>query len=222
MRKMNKRMWLVLLVLLCAIHGAAQPLPQRIEALMESTGWLKTSEVGIAVYDLTDGQPLYRYQAEKLFRPASTEKIITSVTALAVLGTDYTFRTQLVRTGEIVGDTLKGDLYVVGHFDPEFSESDLQHLSAAVEAAGIRYISGRLRGDVSLMDSIPWGSGWAWDDAPGYYQPYLSRIFCRKSVINASSFSASKCCSSPVCLSYAKSPLPYVEIHRIPRTSTKA
>lgn len=183
MGKMRKGGWLVMLLLLCTIRGAAQPLSQRIEALMESTGWLKTSEVGIAVFDLTDQQPLYRYQAEKLFRPASTEKIITSVTALATLGTDYTFRTQLARTGDIVGDTLKGNLYVVGHFDPEFSESDLQHLSAAVESAGIRYISGRLLGDVTLMDSIPWGSGWAWDDAPGYYQPYLSPLMLNRGCV---------------------------------------
>lgn len=175
---------LAFLTVLFFCRGMAQPLAQRIEALMEATEWLRTSEVGIAVYDLTDQRPLFRYQAEKLFRPASTEKVITAVTALAELGTDYTFRTQLARTGTIEGDTLKGDLYVVGHFDPEFSEDNLRQLVTAVETAGIRHIAGRIVGDVSLMDSIAWGSGWSWDDAPASFQPYLSPLMLNRGCVD--------------------------------------
>lgn len=183
-RMMGKGIGLVVLLCIYVADAVAQPLAQRVEALMAATGWLRTSEVGIAVYDLTDQQPLFRYQAEKLFRPASTEKVITTVTALGELGTDYMFRTQLARTGTLQGDTLKGDLYVVGHFDPEFSEEDLQVLAASAVSAGIRYVEGRLVGDVSLMDSIPWGSGWCWDDAPSAFQPYLSPLMLNRGCVD--------------------------------------
>ena len=67
-------------LLILSIHFInAQPLSQRLDALLHEEV-LKTSEVGIAVFDLTTGKSVYRYQDEKLYRPASVEKIITSVT----------------------------------------------------------------------------------------------------------------------------------------------
>ena len=107
-------------LLILSIHFInAQPLSQRLDALLHEEV-LKTSEVGIAVFDLTTGKSVYRYQDDKLYRPASVEKIITSVTALAQLGADYTMDTGLRYRGKIENDTLKGSLYLIGGFDPEF------------------------------------------------------------------------------------------------------
>ena len=77
-------MWICTCCLLVA-HPLAGQLNSYLHQLM------RTSEAGIAVYDLTAGTSVYRYQADKLYRPASVEKVITSVTALSVLGTGYTF-----------------------------------------------------------------------------------------------------------------------------------
>lgn len=44
----------------------AQPLSQRLDALLHEEV-LKTSEVGIAVFDLTTGKSVYRYQDDKLY-----------------------------------------------------------------------------------------------------------------------------------------------------------
>ena len=78
-----------------AIVGAnAQSLAQRLDSLLLHDPMLKTSEVGIAVFDLTSGESLFQYQDEKLYRPASTEKVVTSVSALATLGMDYTMDTR--------------------------------------------------------------------------------------------------------------------------------
>ena len=41
------------------------------------------SNVAISVYDLTSNRPLYGYQADKLSRPASTMKLLTTITALS-------------------------------------------------------------------------------------------------------------------------------------------
>ena len=52
------------------------------------------SNVGISIYDLTDGKPLYTYQADKLSRPASTMKLLTTITALAHPDADDPFKTE--------------------------------------------------------------------------------------------------------------------------------
>ena len=85
-----KKILLIILLGLIAVSVHAQSLAQRLDSLLFNDSMLKTSEVGIAVFDLTAGKSLFNYQDEKLYRPASTEKVVTSVSALAILGMDYT------------------------------------------------------------------------------------------------------------------------------------
>ncbi len=175
-----------IILLLCCILPQltnAQSLTERLDALLNEDV-LKNSEVGISVFDLTTGESLYRYQDEKLYRPASVEKVITSVTALAELGTDYTFDTSLRYTGQIVNDTLRGSLYIIGGMDPELMDEDLNRLVEAVEAAGIRYVTDTIAADVSLMDSVYWGPGWSWDDTPYSFQPYLSPLMLNRGCVD--------------------------------------
>ncbi|MFW5758619.1 MAG: D-alanyl-D-alanine carboxypeptidase, partial [Bacteroidota bacterium] len=51
---------------------------------------------------------------------ASTQKLITTITALSLLGIDYQFETLLQYSGTLTGDTLKGDLIIKGMGDPTF------------------------------------------------------------------------------------------------------
>lgn len=169
----------------------AQPLFQRLDALLNED-LLKTSEVGLTVFDLTTGESVYRYQDERLYRPASIEKVITSVTALAVLGADYTMDTSVRYTGRIENDTLKGSLYLVGGFDPEFMDEDLDRLVDAVQGSGIRYVTDTLAADVSMTDSVYWGPGWSWDDTPYSFQPYLSPLMLNRGCVDVSVSPAQK------------------------------
>lgn len=174
---------ILLFLFICCFHTfQAQSLTQRLDSLLNNP-LLKTSEVGITVFDLTEGKSLYRYQDEKLYRPASTEKVITSVTALAQLGNEYTMDTRLQYTGIIENDTLKGSLYLIGGFDPELMEIDLDSLVDAVAQSGIRYITDTLAADVSMMDSVYWGPGWSWDDVPNAFQPYLSPLMLNRGCV---------------------------------------
>ena len=168
-----KKLFFILLI--CCSPIQAQTVAERLDALLNED-LLKTSEVGITVFDLTTGESVYRYQDEKLYRPASTQKIITSVTALACLGEGYTLDTQLSYSGKIENDTLKGNLYLKGSMDPLFMEEQLDSLVTAVVQAGIHCITDTLVADVSMMDSVYWGPGWSWDDAPYAFQPYLSPL----------------------------------------------
>jgi len=141
------------------------------------------SNVGIMVYDLTDGKTAYEYQSEKLSRPASTMKLLTSITALSLPQRDEPFRTELWYDGEVRQDTLFGNVYVVGGFDPEFDEEALSIFADSIAALGAKTIQGHVYGDVSMKDSLYWGSGWLWDDNPEAYQPYLSPLMLNKGAV---------------------------------------
>ena len=68
------------------------------------------SNVSVSAYDLTANKVLYDYQADKLSRPASTMKLLTTITALARPEADEPFRTEVWYKGVIERDTLKGDI----------------------------------------------------------------------------------------------------------------
>lgn len=139
--------------------------------------------VGVAVHDLTQDTTLYLYNADKLCRPASVMKLLTAVTALSMPRASEPFTTEVWAKGIIRGDTLHGDLYVLGGFDPEFSLEDLDSLVSTLASTGIRAIDGRLWGDVSAKDSLYWGAGWLWDDNPSAFQPYLSPLMLERGAV---------------------------------------
>lgn len=166
---MNMRLFRVLLGVFWFVGGVGNPLLASgrfsCEPLGEEASWpvclrdgldsllqdelFLTSQVGLCVYDLTDDTLLYAYQAKQRMRPASTEKLVTAVTALSELGSDYRFATRLFYTGEIRGRVLYGDLYVVGGFDPCFGKEDLLSFGKALKESDVDSIVGKLYADVS-------------------------------------------------------------------------
>lgn len=184
-----KRILLQLILSVCLLPLWAQgmvtpvkPLSARIDTLI-ARKLPAGSNVAISVYDLTAGKPLYGYQADKLSRPASTMKLLTTITALARPEADEPFRTEVWYQGVIERDTLQGDMYVIGGYDPEFDEEALDSLVAAVARFPFSVIKGKVYGDVSMKDSLYWGSGWLWDDTPYSFQPYLSPLMLNKGVV---------------------------------------
>lgn len=96
----NKRS-IIFLFLWAGFLHAQTLLTDELNKLISSDPLLKISEVGIVVHDLTAGKELYSYQADKLYRPASIEKVVTAVTALDVLGKDFQFQTTLSYDGVV-------------------------------------------------------------------------------------------------------------------------
>ncbi len=124
----------------------------------------KHSQVALYIYDLTEGKPVVLHNAQQLMRPASTQKLITSIAALDALGCSYRYATSLHTDAQTCGDTLKGDLWVKAGYDPLFDRSDMQAFVESMAEKGIRCIRGNLWLDVSLKDTLPKGWGWCWDD----------------------------------------------------------
>ncbi len=177
------RKYLFLLLLVFCLPVFSQPLAQKLDSLLGSE-ILESSEYGISVFDLTEGKSVYKYQDEKLFRPASVEKVITTIAAIDKLGENYTFITQLCYTGEIKNGILNGNLYVVGGFDPEFMESDMDKIVDEIKKKGITGIRDSLIFDVSMKDSAYWGPGWAWDDEGFSFQPHLSPLMVNRGCLD--------------------------------------
>ena len=150
-------------------------LPQKAQTLSEGIGalladeLLQKSDVSLAVYDLDADSLLYAHRQHKLCRPASVLKLVTSYVAISRLGTDYTFDTSIY--GNESGDA--HNLYVKGCIDPLFDEDDILAFVSAVPK-GI--VVDTLYADCSYMDSLYWGPGWAWDDTPWGFQPYISPL----------------------------------------------
>jgi len=127
----------------------------------------ETTQLGLYVFDLTENLPLYELNKTQRMRPASIEKLITSISSLHYLGGDFLFKTDLRIKGNIANGVLQGDVYVVGGMDPLLSVSDLNNMAAALRKEGISSISGNMYTDLSMKDDLPYGWGWCWDDDYG-------------------------------------------------------
>ena len=159
-------------------NALAYSLDSLIQAKLPQGG-----QVGVSVFDLSANQSIYTYQADRLCRPASTQKLITAITALNQPRAQEPFRTEVWYKGEIANDTLHGDLYIIGGMDPELMETAIDTLINLTAAYPFRILDGQVFGDVSMKDSLYWGKGWIWDDNPESFQPYLSPLMLNKGFV---------------------------------------
>lgn len=143
----------------------------------------KGSDVGISIYNLTKNKQVYTYKEHKLSCPASTMKLLTTITALSYPEGRLPFTTQVWYSGNISRDTLQGNIYIKGSMDPEFDDDAMNSLIAQIKSQPFKVINGQIIGDVSLKDSLYWGYGWMWDDAPYDYQPQLSPLMFHKGLV---------------------------------------
>lgn len=123
-RNLARHFFVVAVILLLASSGFAQTnsgLAAKIKRIINRPLY-RHSFFGIEVYCLDDHKVVYEMNAQKLFVPASTTKLLTEGTALQLLGPDFRFNTYIYRTGPITpGGTLRGDLVLVGSGDPNLS-----------------------------------------------------------------------------------------------------
>ncbi|HWC20072.1 MAG TPA: D-alanyl-D-alanine carboxypeptidase/D-alanyl-D-alanine-endopeptidase [Terriglobales bacterium] len=158
---------------------------------------------GISVVDLATGSSLYSENANKLLQPASNTKLFTTATALALLGPDYKFITTVesIRRPD-KGGGIAGDLYLVGHGDPNlsgrvlpyFKKTErltphtriLEELADEVALAGVKVIDGDIVGDDSYFVYEPYADGWTQDDLMWDYGAPVSALTVNDNVVFAS------------------------------------
>lgn len=104
---------------------------------------------GYCVYDLTADSMLYRYNSQKRLKPASTQKLFTSITALSTIGTDYNFQTYAYVDGNIHIDAngrryWDGDICICGSFDPTLQIDAAASLGEKILNLQVDSISGNI------------------------------------------------------------------------------
>ena len=152
---------------------AAAPLDAAVSRGLARAGGLS----GGFVLDTTTGRTLASVRADVPRIPASVNKLYTTSTALLRFGPDATLRTSVMGVGTLDdAGTWHGDLYLRGGGDPTFGSASFDRLAyglgttvstlaARVREAGIRRVTGRVRGDESWLDRLRGGpaTGYAFD-----------------------------------------------------------
>ncbi|MDB5803378.1 MAG: putative Serine-type D-Ala-D-Ala carboxypeptidase [Betaproteobacteria bacterium] len=127
-------------------------LPPAVAAALRPTR-LPASALGIYVQEVGSNRPLLSLNADKSMSPASVMKLVTTYSALELLGPSFTWKTGIYETGGRRGDVLDGDLVIRGAGDPKLTQEDLSVALRAVRARGIREIRGNIVLDHSVFDA---------------------------------------------------------------------
>lgn len=139
---------------------------------------LKYASISINVVNTSNNSVIASYNPKQSLVPASTTKLVTTATALEVLGGGYTFSTTIQYSGYIdSGCVLHGDVFVKGGGDPALGskyftdhyEGFLDQWALALRNAGIDSVAGRVVADAEIFswDIVP--STWSWGDIGNHY-----------------------------------------------------
>jgi D-alanyl-D-alanine carboxypeptidase/D-alanyl-D-alanine-endopeptidase (penicillin-binding protein 4) len=133
-------------------------------------------KLGVVVKSLTTNESIFEFNADKLFIPASNQKVIISVAALSLLKPDYRFKTEFYAGGEVSGGVLYGGLYVKGYGDPTLEKDNLVFIANQLKMMGIREIRGGIIVDDSYFERARFGKGWKSNWRGDVYSPPISAL----------------------------------------------
>lgn len=102
---------------------------------------LRRGVTGLYVADAKTGEPLFAVNATDPLNPASNVKLISTATALELLGADFRYPTRVLGAAP-VGGVVRGDIYLLGSYDPTLTTTDLHEIAATLARAGITTIEG--------------------------------------------------------------------------------
>jgi D-alanyl-D-alanine carboxypeptidase/D-alanyl-D-alanine-endopeptidase (penicillin-binding protein 4) len=150
----------------------AQPAATRIQKAFqqfENDNQLKHAISSLYIIDAKTGEVVFDKNSQIGLAPASTQKVITSVTAFELLGKEYRYKTFFYNG---VGNTL----HVSGSGDPTFGSDRYRSTTetaifdaviTAMKKKGLKNISNFVIIERENSKSIP--SGWIYEDVGNYY-----------------------------------------------------
>lgn len=141
---------------------------------------LKHAGISISVKKLGQAGNLAEYQPDLSLIPASTLKVLTTASGLAILGKNYRFSTEIQYDGSIdASGQLNGNLYIKGYGDPTLGSDQMTGIPdldevmelfrLSLQQKGIRRINGNVYGDGTYYPSAVSGASWPWYDLGNYY-----------------------------------------------------
>jgi len=167
----------LLLALACAACAAAPAAradePSAWEASVRralAARGLQGASVSALVVERASDRELVALNPDTGLMPASTQKVLTAVAALATFGPSYRFVTEVRASRPIGLDGAVGDLFVSGG-DPALTSEQWWRLAADLRALGLREVRGDLVLDDGLFDEERWHPSWAPVSARAYHAP---------------------------------------------------
>jgi len=128
-------------------------LAARVDALVAARPELAAAKIGIAVDEAASGRPILRRNADQPFNIASNVKVVTTAAALALLGPEYRYRTQVFADAIDASGTITGNLYLRGAGDPSLDTAALWSIANELALIGVKKVTGALVIDESFFDA---------------------------------------------------------------------
>ena len=185
--------FILLTLLSCSQISFAQSAKQKIANAFQNFENQQNLKNGIAAFTVLDnktGQVVYDKNGHIGLPTASTMKVITAITALDLLGPDFTFQTKLYYTGVIDSlGTLQGNIIIQGGGDPTLASDRfeknseatlLQSWLLAIQSAGIKHVQGKIIGDDRYLNGYDVPGTWMWQDMGNYYGAGVSGLNWRE------------------------------------------
>ena len=94
--------------------------------------------------------PLLSHRANVPMNPASVMKLVTTFSALDMLGPDFTWQTSFYTNGKLGNGVLQGDLIIHGGGDPKWVLERIEENFKTLQVLGVRHITG----DIILDNSV--------------------------------------------------------------------
>ena len=134
-----------------ALAGRAVPWTGRAEQLI--------GRLPVSVSVAERGRLVYAHGGDALRPPASNEKLLLSMALLDRFGARYRIPTMVEGLSPANG-VVRGNLWLVGHGDPELDDAALVRLARRLRAAGIRSVRGSVIGVTYTFTRERWAPGW--------------------------------------------------------------
>lgn len=155
----------------------AQPLNSAIERTIAKAK-VGSSVTSVYAVDLATGLPLASIRSDEAMTPASNQKLLTTGTALLVLGSDFVFKTELILDGTTLvvrgaGDPALGDPELLSKRDKPLAVDEvLDFMAGAVAKAGITKLD-RIVIDDRVFDRQMVHASWPSDQ---YERTYCAQV----------------------------------------------
>ena len=129
---------------------ASPVIPPSIASSLERNQ-IPLDTVSISVLEIEPGRPgknvakkVLDWRGGDPMNPASTMKLLTTLSGLDILGPQYRWRTNVYTDGVIRQGALKGNLYLQGTGDPKLVPEELAKMMKDLQGLGIQKIDGNL------------------------------------------------------------------------------
>ena len=142
----------------------------------------KNASISALVVNARTGKVVDQFNPDMVLAPASCTKLLSTCTALELLGADFKFPTTLEVQDSVRGGVVNGDLFIHGTGDPTLGSRDLGNRAFlgkwvnALKRKGVTRIKGNIVADLSFLDNEATNPTWQWEDIGNYYAPGISAI----------------------------------------------